>query len=76
MKQAMAIGLGLATFLAIPALSQQTDAVGNPVHRHSVHHHVHHMVRYGPYRNGQGDEDGLSRRINDCNKGCIGGNPG
>jgi len=29
-----------------------------------------------PYQNGQGDEDGLSRHINDCNKGCIGGNPG
>ena len=29
-----------------------------------------------PYANGQGDEDGLSRHINDCNKGCIGGNPG
>jgi hypothetical protein len=28
-----------------------------------------------PYANGQGDEDGLSRNIDDCNKGCIGGNP-
>jgi hypothetical protein len=30
----------------------------------------------GPYPSGQGDEDGLSRHIGDCNKGCIGGNPG
>jgi hypothetical protein len=29
-----------------------------------------------PYPNGKGDEDGLSRHIGDCNKGCIGGNPG
>jgi len=29
-----------------------------------------------PYPPGQGDSDGLSRDINDCNKGCIGGNPG
>jgi hypothetical protein len=29
-----------------------------------------------PYPSGQGDEDGLSRHIGDCNKGCIGGNPG
>jgi hypothetical protein len=29
-----------------------------------------------PYPNGEGDEDGLSRHIGDCNKGCIGGNPG
>ena len=24
-----------------------------------------------PYPNGQGDEDGLSRSADDCNKGCI-----
>lgn len=24
-----------------------------------------------PYANGQGDEDGLSRDVNDCNKGCV-----
>ncbi len=29
-----------------------------------------------PHPNGKGDEDGLSRDINDCNKGCVGGNPG
>lgn len=26
----------------------------------------------GPYPNGKGDEDGLSRSVGDCNKGCIG----
>lgn len=25
-----------------------------------------------PYPDGQGDEDGLSRDPNDCNKGCVG----
>ena len=29
-----------------------------------------------PYPDGRGDEDGLSRDPNDCNKGCIGGNSG
>jgi hypothetical protein len=29
-----------------------------------------------PYPKGVGDEDGLSRNVDDCNKGCIGGNPG
>ena len=29
-----------------------------------------------PYPPGQGDTDGLSRNPDDCNKGCIGGNPG
>jgi len=29
----------------------------------------------GPYPPGQGDTDGLSRDPEDCDKGCIGGNP-
>ncbi len=29
-----------------------------------------------PYPPSQGDTDGLSRNPDDCNKGCIGGNPG
>jgi hypothetical protein len=29
-----------------------------------------------PYPPGKGHADGLSRRSRDCNKGCIGGNPG
>ncbi len=29
-----------------------------------------------PTIRGQGDTDGLSRNPDDCNKGCIGGNPG
>jgi hypothetical protein len=28
-----------------------------------------------PYPPGEGDADGLSRNIEDCNKGCIGINP-
>lgn len=32
--------------------------------------------RMAPYPPGQGDTDGLSRSPDDCNKGCIGGNPG
>lgn len=31
---------------------------------------------FKPYPFGRGDEDGLSRDPDDCNKGCIGGNPG
>jgi len=32
---------------------------------------------FKPYANpGDGDENGLSRDPDDCNKGCIGGNPG
>jgi hypothetical protein len=33
--------------------------------------------RSGTYAHpGDGDNDGLSRDPDDCNKGCIGGNPG
>jgi hypothetical protein len=28
-----------------------------------------------PYPEGQGDTDGLSRDPEDCDRGCIGGNP-
>jgi hypothetical protein len=28
-----------------------------------------------PLPNNKGDEDGLSEDVNDCNKGCIDGNP-
>ena len=28
-----------------------------------------------PYPEGQGDTDGLSRDQDDCDRGCIGGNP-
>jgi hypothetical protein len=32
---------------------------------------------FGPYpHTGEGDNDGLSRDPDDCNKGCIDGNPG
>ncbi len=31
--------------------------------------------RIAPYPQGQGDTDGLSTDIDDCNKGCIGGQP-
>ena len=31
---------------------------------------------YAAPGDGDGDDDGLSRDPDDCNKGCIGGNPG
>ena len=103
MRQAVLIGLGLASVLAMTGLAQGEPVA--PVH-HYLHHHVHHVYHhayttptafapsataqvaplrldYGPpafpfvapYPNGAGDEDGLSRNVDDCNKGCIGGNP-
>lgn len=31
---------------------------------------------FRPFRPGEGNSDGLSRDPDDCNMGCIGGNPG
>jgi hypothetical protein len=33
------------------------------------------LPHIAPYPNNKGDEDGLSEDANDCNKGCIDGNP-
>ena len=33
------------------------------------------LPHIAPNLNGKGDEDGLSTNVDDCNKGCIGGNP-
>ncbi len=44
MKKATLIGLGLATFLAIPAFASEMDAPAAPVHHHRVYRHTHHYV--------------------------------
>ena len=59
-------------------------------HHHAVEHASRPVVRpapaveapaavtpgFKPYPPGEGDTDGLSRDPEDCDKGCIGGNPG
>ena len=95
MKKALAIGIGLAATLALPAFATE-DAVLKPLHHHHAYRHLHRSAEsprvvpnattqapaaaapqswfshVAPYPNGTGDEDGLSRDPNDCNKGCIG----
>ena len=44
MKKATVIGLGLATFLAIPAFADARDASVIRVHRDHVYSHGHHHV--------------------------------
>ena len=88
MKLPIAIGVALAAVVALP---MAVEAGSNPKtlqHRY-LHRHSHIAVQppsmapvptlfpaIAPYPDGRRDEDGLSRHINDCNKGCIGGNPG
>ncbi len=67
MKASLVLGAALAAALSFPAFAETKTA-------ESFHYrHHHHAMR--PYANRQGDQDGLSRKIDDCNKGCIGGNP-
>jgi hypothetical protein len=68
--------------LAICALLAVSTAAQSIAPRH--HHHKRHVThaapaptlnRFGPYAHpGDGDDDGLSRDADDCNKGCIDGN--
>ncbi len=41
MKQASIIGLGIAAFLAFPALAQETKPLVKTVVHHHVYHHLH-----------------------------------
>ncbi len=56
-----------------PAMAPVAQRPGEPVE--SVPPQTNEMFK--PYAApGDGDENGLSRDPDDCNKGCIGGNPG
>jgi hypothetical protein len=48
----------------------------NPIAQAPATPHWMFSPMFVPYPPGVGDADGLSRRVRDCNKGCIGGNPG
>ena len=79
MKRTFVIGLGLATLMAIPAGAEQSNGDAKRVDHRHIHGHA--QIARQPRAiqtanaNGQGGEDGLSRNVEDCNKGCIGGNP-
>jgi len=50
--------------------SSWTDWLPFPTHTRALK-----WPRIAPYPPGEGDTDGLSTNIDDCNKGCIGGQP-
>jgi hypothetical protein len=83
--------LGLAVALTLVA-SAAAAIENAPVRHHRQHHAtqpaqpapaaqngnpdaIRSPLRPYPHP-GDGDNDGLSRDTDDCNKGCIGGNPG
>jgi hypothetical protein len=92
MNRSVGLGFAFAIILAAPALAGEGAVDATIRHGHAHHHmHDGFQTMapkatsqpapvafpaFAPYSNGQGDEDGLSRHIGDCNKGCIGGNPG
>ena len=88
---ALAISLGFAAASPAVAASA-APSEPTPHHNHRRHHHhagarpaPSALVpapttpldpAFKPFPPGQGDSDGLSRDPDDCDKGCIGGNPG
>jgi hypothetical protein len=87
MKRLSASGLVVAILATAPALAAVSSGDPGPIHRYRhPHHHAHKPVEpeavapkasppVAPSPWGESDPDGLSRNQDDCNKGCIGGNP-
>ena len=86
---ALAVGVILAAPIAANAYDSATPTYKHRVHAdHAYRSTQTEKIEPGstaapsffptiaPYPPGQGDTDGLSRNPDDCNKGCIGGNPG
>lgn len=92
MKLAIGPTLALGVILAASTACAAEDAAHHPYRHHPGHHptqaaeprarsSAHHALpveepAFRPFRPGEGDTDGLSRDPDDCNMGCIGGNPG
>jgi hypothetical protein len=81
--------LAVGVILAAPAYDGATPIYKHRVHAHHAYRSIQtekiergstpapgFFLRIAPYQPGQGDTVGLSRNPDDCNKGCIGGNPG
>ena len=81
----------LALVLGVVACASAAGATENGTKPHRIHHPAAVQPvpvpapapqpwwssLFKPYAQpGDGDNDGLSRDPDDCNKGCIGGNPG
>ena len=87
MKRLIALALMLAVLAASPALAAVSGGDLRPIHHYRhPRHHAHSAVEpeaiapkasspVAPNPWGENDTDGLGRNQDDCNKGCIGGNP-
>jgi hypothetical protein len=92
MKRSLGLAFALTILMSVSAASQNVRAPQNvPVLRHhraqpatkriapaaqSTPQDTMHRPLTPYPQTGEGDNDGLSRDPDDCNKGCIGGNPG
>jgi hypothetical protein len=92
MRIAVALAVTLGAFAVSPVLAASAESAGPvPQHKHhrAVEHAPHRAAQPAPpapaaplapalrpYPPGEGGTDGLSRDPEDCDKGCIGGNPG
>jgi hypothetical protein len=91
MRIAVALAITLGAFAVSPVLAAPAEPA-QPVphhHRHNKHTAAQPapvvapapaaaplVPTLRPYPPGEGDTDGLSRDPEDCDKGCIDGNPG
>jgi len=89
MKSSACLMIAMCAVLAVSAAWAEST---KPRHHHNGGHGTHAAPAPTPKRSvpaadsgnstkpyahpGDGDNDGLSRDPDDCNKGCIGGNPG
>jgi hypothetical protein len=92
MKYSLGLAVALTLIAAAPAATENAPASKDAPVAHQHRHHNDHRatqpatpVPAAPTgslhpklypESGVNDSDGLSRDPDDCNKGCIGGNPG
>jgi hypothetical protein len=90
MRIAVALAITLGAFAVSPVLAASAQPAEPVPHQHRHHKHTQPapvvvapapeaaplVPTLRPYPPGKGDTDGLSRDPEDCDKGCIGGNPG
>ena len=76
-KRPILLALTCSAAAAVSGAGGAPSGEFGPTHLHrAVHRHARAVVAQEALAPGEGDTDGLGANIDDCNKGCIGGQPG
>jgi len=89
MRIAVALAIALGAFALSPVFAASAEPAETVHHHYHHHHHTHHHPVHGapavvapeavapqtPGVSPHGETDRLSRDEEDCDMGCIGGNP-